>query len=36
MLAWLCWGLLILALRYRVERKSQLIEAEEAQQALEA
>jgi heme exporter protein C len=36
MLAWFCWGLLILALRYRVERKSQLIEAEEARQALEA
>ncbi len=36
MLAWVCWGLLILGLRYRVERKSQMIVAEEARQALEA
>ena len=36
MLAWLCWGLLIVGMRYRVERKSQMLEAEEAQAALEA
>jgi hypothetical protein len=36
MLAWLCWGLLVLGLRYRVERKGQMIVAEEAQAALEA
>src|ERR1700728_4529643 len=33
-LAWLAWGLLILALRYRVERKQQKIAAEEAELAL--
>jgi len=32
--AWLAWGLLILALRYRVERKQQKIAAEEAEFAL--
>lgn len=35
-LAWLAWGLLILALRYRIERKQQKIAAAEAQRALEA
>jgi len=34
--AWLAWGLLILALRYRVERQQQKIAAAEAQRALEA
>jgi heme exporter protein C len=36
MLAWLAWGLLILVLRYRVERRQQKIAAQEAQQALDA
>jgi heme exporter protein C len=36
MLAWLLWGLLILGLRYRVERQQQKIAAREAQQALNA
>ena len=36
MLAWLCWGLLILVLRYQVERKHQRIAAQEAREALEA
>ena len=36
MLAWLCWGLLILVLRYSVERKHQQIAAKEALEALEA
>lgn len=36
MLAWLCWGLLILLLRYNVERKHQRNAAEEAREALEA
>jgi heme exporter protein C len=36
MLAWLCWGLLILALRYAVERKHQQIAAQEALEALAA
>ena len=35
MLAWFAWGVLILALRYRVERKQQRIAAAEAQRALE-
>ncbi len=34
MLAWLVWGLLILGLRYRVERQQQKIAEREAQQAL--
>ena len=34
MLAWCLWGVLILALRYRVERKQQQIAAEEAHEAL--
>jgi heme exporter protein C len=34
--AWLAWGLLILALRYQVERQHQKIEAAEAQEALNA
>jgi len=34
MLAWLAWGLLILTLRYQVERQHQRIAAEEAQEAL--
>ncbi len=34
-LAWLLWGLLILGLRYAVERKQQRIAAAEAQRALE-
>ena len=36
MLAWLAWGVLILALRYRVERQHQKIAAAEAQAALNA
>ena len=36
MLAWFAWGLLIFALRYRVERQHQKIAAAEAQRALEA
>jgi heme exporter protein C len=36
MLAWLAWGLLILVLRYNVERKHQEIAAQDAQNALEA
>ncbi len=35
-LAWLAWGVLILALRYRVERQHQKIAAAEAQAALNA
>ena len=35
-LAWLAWGLLILALRYHVERQRQKFAEQEAQQALEA
>ncbi len=35
-LAWLAWGILILALRYHVERQHQKFAAREAQQALEA
>src|SRR5450755_3835613 len=35
MLAWLAWGLLIVALRYKVERQQQRILADEAMQALE-
>jgi hypothetical protein len=35
MLAWLAWGLLILALRYHVERRQQKILAREAQAALD-
>ena len=34
--AWLAWGLLILGLRYRVERQQQKIAAREAQEALNA
>jgi heme exporter protein C len=36
MLAWFCWGVLVLSLRYRVERKHQLNAEAEAQEALEA
>jgi heme exporter protein C len=36
MLAWFAWGVLILALRYRVERQSQQIAAAEAEAALNA
>jgi heme exporter protein C len=36
MLAWLAWGLLILGLRYRVERQQQKIAAREAREALNA
>jgi heme exporter protein C len=36
MVAWLAWGLLILGLRYRVERQQQKILAAEAEAALEA
>lgn len=36
MLAWFAWGLLILALRYQVERRSQQIAASEALDALES
>jgi heme exporter protein C len=35
-LAWLAWGLLILALRYHVERQHQKIAAQDAQDALDA
>jgi len=35
-LAWFLWGVLILALRYRVERQQQKIAAAEAQAALNA
>jgi heme exporter protein C len=35
MLAWFAWGVLILALRYRVEREHQKIAAEEAERALQ-
>jgi heme exporter protein C len=34
--AWFAWGILILALRYIVERKQQRIDAAEAQDALNA
>jgi heme exporter protein C len=34
MLAWFCWGLLVLFLRYRVERRSQQYTALEAEEAL--
>jgi len=34
LLAWFAWGLLILALRYRVERQQQKYDVEEAQAAL--
>ena len=36
MLAWFCWGLLVLFLRYQVERRRQQYAAIEAQEALEA
>jgi len=36
MLAWFCWGMLVLVLRYNVERKHQRNAAEEAREALEA
>jgi heme exporter protein C len=36
MLAWFAWGVLILALRYRIERRQQEIDAAEARKALEA
>ena len=36
MLAWFAWGVLILVLRYRVERQQQKIAAAEAQAALDA
>ena len=35
-MAWLAWGLLILALRYQVERRQQKIAAAEAQAAMDA
>ena len=35
-LAWLAWGLLILLVRYHVERQSQKAAAQDAQEALEA
>jgi len=35
-LAWLAWGLLILGLRYHVERRQQSIANQEAQEALNA
>jgi heme exporter protein C len=34
MLAWFAWGILILGLRYKVERQQQIIAAQEAQAAL--
>jgi heme exporter protein C len=36
LLAWLAWGVLILVLRYRVERRQQKIDAQQQQDALEA
>ena len=36
MLAWFCWGIIILLLRYNVERKHQLNAAAQAREALEA
>jgi heme exporter protein C len=36
MLAWFCWGVLILGLRFIVERRQQKIAALEAQEALQA
>jgi heme exporter protein C len=36
MLAWFAWGVLILAMRYQVERQHQKIAAQEAQEALTA
>jgi heme exporter protein C len=36
MVAWLAWGILILALRFHVERQHQKIDAHEAQEALNA
>jgi heme exporter protein C len=36
MLAWFLWGILILILRYRVERQNQKVEEREAQEALRA
>jgi heme exporter protein C len=36
LLSWMAWGILILILRYRVERQQQTIEAAQAQQALNA
>jgi heme exporter protein C len=35
MLAWMLWGILILGLRYRVERRQQKIAGREAQASLE-
>jgi heme exporter protein C len=35
-LAWLAWGLLILVLRYHVERQQQKFAAQQAQSALDA
>jgi heme exporter protein C len=35
LLAWLAWGVLILALRYHVERQHQKFAAQEAQAALD-
>jgi heme exporter protein C len=36
MVAWLAWGILILVLRYRVERQQQKIDAQDSQEALNA
>ncbi len=36
MLAWLAWGILILLLRYRVERQQQKLDAQNVQEALDA
>ncbi len=35
MLAWFCWGILVLILRYNVERKHQRNADDEAQEALQ-
>jgi heme exporter protein C len=35
-LAWFCWGILVLFLRYQVERRHQQYAALEAKEALEA
>jgi hypothetical protein len=36
MVAWLAWGILILGLRYRVERQQQRINEQQAEEALRA
>jgi hypothetical protein len=36
MLAWFCWGVLILGIRYYIERRHEEISGRESQQAVEA